>query len=148
MAKRLPNIVPLREQFAAPLSQYPELSRVHDFLRLNAEVTRVRISAYPTCAGSFSRAGSGRARKKAGGAIAGSRGVARRRGGPISAGWNHTAAAIVQHSANAISSPMLDRPGCGDSHRLPKAVAVVSALKNTARVRVDATGSCGRCARP
>src|SRR6266436_1060508 len=60
-----------------------------------------------------------------------------RRGGPIRAGWNRTAAARVQSSARAISLPMLDMPGWSESQRLPNAVAVVSALKNTARVRVD-----------
>jgi hypothetical protein len=33
------------------------------------------------------------------------------RGGPISAGWNRTAAAMVQTRASAISFPMLDVPG-------------------------------------
>jgi hypothetical protein len=32
---------------------------------------------------------------------------------------------------------MLDTPGSSDSHRLPNAVAVVMALKITARVNVD-----------
>ena len=50
------------------------------------------------------------------------------RGGPIRAGWNRTAAASVQTSARAISLPMLDRPGCLESQRLPNAVTVVSAL--------------------
>ncbi len=36
---------------------------------------------------------------------------------------------------------MLDVPGCSDSHRLPKAVAVVSALQITARVRLDCNRS-------
>ena len=66
------------------------------------------------------------------------------RGGPIRAGWNRTAAASVQTSARAISLPMLDMPGWSESQRLPNAVAVVSALKNTARVRVD----CSRLVRP
>jgi hypothetical protein len=35
------------------------------------------------------------------------------------------------------SLPMLDVPGWFDSQRLAKAVAVVSALKNTARVRAE-----------
>src|SRR6185369_14942615 len=39
------------------------------------------------------------------------------RGGPISTGWNSTAAAIVVTSASAISLPMLDVPGWLDSHR-------------------------------
>src|SRR5690349_20779579 len=59
------------------------------------------------------------------------------RGGPISAGWNRTAAAIVQTSASAIRRPMLEVAGSLDSHRLPKAVAVVMALNTTARVRLD-----------
>ena len=58
-------------------------------------------------------------------------------GGPINAGWNKIAAANVQTSDKASSFPMLDVPGCLDSQRLPKAVAVVMALKNTARVRLD-----------
>src|ERR1700730_19042953 len=40
-------------------------------------------------------------------------------------------------SDKASSFPELDVPGCFDSQRLPKAVAVVNALKNTARVRLD-----------
>src|SRR5437764_15460259 len=63
------------------------------------------------------------------------------RGGPISAGWNSTAAAIVHTRASAISLPMLDVPGWLDSHKLPNAVAVVSALKITARVRLDCSSA-------
>src|SRR5580704_8619176 len=63
------------------------------------------------------------------------------RGGPISTGWNSTAAAIVHTSDSAISLPMLDVPGWFDSHRLPKAVAVVMALKITARVSVDCSSA-------
>src|SRR5262249_60115558 len=59
------------------------------------------------------------------------------RGGPISAGWNKTAAAKVHTRASAINSPMLEVPGWLDIHRLPKAVAEVIALKITARVRGD-----------
>ena len=59
------------------------------------------------------------------------------RGLPISTGWNSTAAASVQSSDSASNLPMLDVPGWLESHRLPNAVAVVSALKNTARVRLD-----------
>jgi len=59
------------------------------------------------------------------------------RGGPISTGWNNTAAAIVVTSASAINLPMLEVPGWLESHRLPNAVAVVNALKITARVRLD-----------
>ena len=59
------------------------------------------------------------------------------RGGPISTGWNNTAAAIVVTSASAINLPMLEVPGWLESHKLPKAVAVVSALNITARVRLD-----------
>ena len=55
----------------------------------------------------------------------------------MSAGWNKIAAANVQTSDKASSLPMLDVPGCLDIHRLPKAVAVVIALKKTARVRLD-----------
>src|SRR3982074_1138828 len=58
-------------------------------------------------------------------------------GEPIGAGWNKSAAARVQASDKASSFPMLDVPGCLNSQRLPKAVAVVIALKNTARVRLD-----------
>src|SRR5262249_5952217 len=61
----------------------------------------------------------------------------RLRGGPISTGWNSTAAAIVVTSASAINLPMLEVPGWLDSHRLPNAVAVVSALNITARVKLD-----------
>ena len=59
------------------------------------------------------------------------------RGGPIKAGWNKIAAANVHVSDRASSLPMLDVPGWFESQRLPKAVAVVMALKNTARVRLD-----------
>ena len=48
---------------------------------------------------------------------------------PISTGWNSTAAASVDSSDSASSLPMLDVPGWLDSHRLPNAVAVVSALQ-------------------
>jgi hypothetical protein len=50
------------------------------------------------------------------------------RGGPIRAGWNKTAAAIVHSRASAISLPMLDVPGWLDIHKLPNAIAVVMAL--------------------
>ena len=53
------------------------------------------------------------------------------------AGWNSTAAESVVTSASAISLPMLDVPGWCENQRLPKAVAVVQALKKTARVRLD-----------
>jgi hypothetical protein len=43
----------------------------------------------------------------------------------------------VQTSDKASSLPMLEVPGWLENHRLPKAVAVVSALKNTARVSGD-----------
>ncbi len=59
------------------------------------------------------------------------------RGCPIRAGWNSTAAASVQASDKANSLPMLDVPGWLENHRLPNAVAVAVALKNTARVRLD-----------
>src|SRR5689334_1902619 len=59
------------------------------------------------------------------------------RGLPISAGWNSNTAASVVTSDSASSLPMLDVPGWLDSHRLPNAVAVVSALKKIARVRED-----------
>src|SRR5262249_26251637 len=67
------------------------------------------------------------------------------RGGPISAGWNSTAAAILHTSARAISLPMLEVPGWVESHRLPNAVAVVSALKITARVRLDCKSAVFPC---
>jgi hypothetical protein len=63
------------------------------------------------------------------------------RGRPISAGWNSTAAAIVQTSARAINLPMLEVAGSLDSHRLPNALAVAIALKITARVKVDCTSA-------
>jgi uncharacterized protein (DUF2147 family) len=59
------------------------------------------------------------------------------RGLPISAGWNSSTAARVVTSESASSLPMLDVPGWLESHRLPNAVAVVSALKKIARVRED-----------
>jgi hypothetical protein len=43
----------------------------------------------------------------------------------------------VHASDSANSLPILDVPGSSDSHRLPNAVAVVMALKITARVNVD-----------
>src|ERR1700722_13386766 len=62
------------------------------------------------------------------------------RGLPISAGWNSTAAPNVHISDKASSLPILDVPGCFDNQRLPNAVAVVSALQMTARVRLDCNG--------
>src|ERR1700694_1747163 len=59
------------------------------------------------------------------------------RGLPISAGWNSTAAHIVLTSESANSLPMLEVPGWLESHRLPNALAVVSALQITALVRLD-----------
>ena len=59
------------------------------------------------------------------------------RGGPMRTGWNSTAAASVHKSDSASNLPMLEVPGWLDSQRLPKAVAVVMALKMTARVRLD-----------
>src|SRR5271165_7609591 len=53
------------------------------------------------------------------------------------AGWKSTAAESVVASDRAISLPMLDVPGWCENHKLPKAVAVVQALKKTARVRLD-----------
>ena len=58
------------------------------------------------------------------------------------AGWNSTAAERVVTSDRAISLPMLEVPGWWENHRLPKAVAVVQALKNTARVRLDCKKLC------
>ena len=43
---------------------------------------------------------------------------------------------MVQVRASAINLPMLEVPGLSESHRLPNAVAVVMALKTTARVRL------------
>src|SRR4029077_15830912 len=51
------------------------------------------------------------------------------RGGPMSTGWNSTAAAIVHRRDSAINLPMLAVPGWRDSHSPPNAVAVVRALK-------------------
>ena len=59
------------------------------------------------------------------------------RGLPISTGWNSAAAAIVVNSEMASSLPMLEVPGWLENYRLPKAVAVVQALKVTARVSTD-----------
>ena len=47
------------------------------------------------------------------------------------------AAANMQTSDKASNLPMLEVPGWFESHRLPNAVAVVIALKTTARVRLD-----------
>src|SRR5262245_56131291 len=55
----------------------------------------------------------------------------------IRAGWKMTAAASVVRSDSAISLPMLDVPGRCEKYRLPKAMAVVQALKRIARVRLD-----------
>jgi len=70
------------------------------------------------------------------------------RGSPIRAGWNSTADTSVQASDKASSLPMLDVPGWCESHRLPNAVAVRSALKKTARVSADAGKASVRCATP
>ena len=43
----------------------------------------------------------------------------------------------MQASDSASSLPMVEVPGWLESHRLPNAVAVVMALKMTARVRLD-----------
>jgi len=59
------------------------------------------------------------------------------RGAPIRAGWNNAAEASVHIKDSASSLPMLEVPGCDESHRLPNAVAVISAEKNTARVSGD-----------
>ena len=55
----------------------------------------------------------------------------------MSAGWNNTADVSVQARDSASSLPMLDIPGLLESHRLPNAVPVKRALKNTARVNAD-----------
>ena len=55
----------------------------------------------------------------------------------MSAGWNRMAAARVQTSESAINLPIDEVPGCLEAQRLPKAVAVVSALQKTARVKLD-----------
>src|SRR5512135_2367345 len=62
-------------------------------------------------------------------------------GSPISAGRKNSVVASVQPSEIIKSSPMLAVPGWLDSHRLPKPDAVVSALKITARVRLDCNRS-------
>ena len=41
----------------------------------------------------------------------------------------------MQAGDNAKSLPMLERPGLPDSQRLPNAIAVINALKKTARVQ-------------
>ena len=43
----------------------------------------------------------------------------------------------MQASDKASNLPMLEIPGLLENIKLPKAVAVISALKNTARVRLD-----------
>jgi hypothetical protein len=43
----------------------------------------------------------------------------------------------VETSDSAINFAVLEVSGCFENQRLPKAVAVVIALKNTARVRLD-----------
>jgi hypothetical protein len=43
----------------------------------------------------------------------------------------------VETSDSAINFPMLEVSGCFENQRLPKAVVVVIALKNTALVRLD-----------
>ena len=43
----------------------------------------------------------------------------------------------MQSCDNAGSLPMLEMPGCAESHRLPNAVAVISALISTAQVRAN-----------
>jgi hypothetical protein len=53
------------------------------------------------------------------------------------AGWNSAADARVHSKDSARSFPMLDIPGWLESQRLPNAVAVINALKNTARVKLD-----------
>ena len=55
----------------------------------------------------------------------------------MSAGWNSKAEISVQTSEIMRSLPMLAVPGWLESQRAPKPVPVVSALKNTARVRLD-----------
>src|SRR5262249_27848416 len=55
----------------------------------------------------------------------------------IRAGWKMTAASRVVRRDSAISLPMLEVPGWWESHRLPKAIPVVQALKKMARVRLD-----------
>jgi hypothetical protein len=53
------------------------------------------------------------------------------RAGPISAGWKSNTD-VRAHIRDIISSfPMLAVPGWLEAHRLPKPVAVASALKNT-----------------
>jgi hypothetical protein len=58
-------------------------------------------------------------------------------GGPIKAGWKSSADTKV-HTREIMSSwPMLAVPGWLEAQRLPKPVAVASALKNTARARLE-----------
>src|ERR1700733_8344432 len=58
-------------------------------------------------------------------------------GFPIRAGWKSAAEASVQASDKARSLPMLAVPGWLEKDKLPNAVAVMRALKNTARVSGD-----------
>jgi len=61
-----------------------------------------------------------------------------RAGGPISTGWKSTARRHGGDERQRPSTcPCLEVPGWLDSHKLPNAVAVVSALNITARVRLD-----------
>jgi hypothetical protein len=59
------------------------------------------------------------------------------RGGPISTGWKSTAAAIGGDERQRHQLAHARGAGWLDSHKLPNAVAVVSALNITARVRLD-----------
>jgi hypothetical protein len=59
------------------------------------------------------------------------------RDGPIRAGWKSSADTSVHTSEIIKTFPMLAVPGWLEAQRLPKPVAVASALKNTARARLD-----------
>jgi hypothetical protein len=59
------------------------------------------------------------------------------RGGPVSTGWNNTATASVHYEREREQLAHARRAWMVESHTLPNAVAVVAALKITARVRLD-----------
>ena len=64
------------------------------------------------------------------------------------AGRNSSVTNSSQPSEIISSLPMLAVPGWLESHKAPNAVAVVSALKRTARIRLDCNGSSHPRARP
>ena len=58
-------------------------------------------------------------------------------GEPMSAGWKSSADTRVHTNEIIKSLPILAVPGWLEAHRLPKPVAVASALKNTPRARLE-----------